>query len=239
MAEQTGGHISQGSATLAGRACFVTILWKISGSAWLELEVSKKMDGRTITGTITKRYPKVARRCLGPPLAQLLAFEALFYNACICLLAVTTSLKPDTQQWRCGASHNACACCRKPSTQPSQCGNCLLAHAYHNQSYLSETFCAAIARRELYVWAYTSNPSCQTCAGLLTEIGDCAKVSRLEFRCFRKHRTYACMTSKNRAWRIACVQKHFLYCGASLHPKYSKPCKTIGDSLNNQRLGDK
>ena len=84
MAEQTGGRISQGladSATLAGRACFVTILWKISGSAWLELEVSKKMDGRTITGMITKRYPKVARRCLGPPLAQLLAFEALFYNA--------------------------------------------------------------------------------------------------------------------------------------------------------------
>ena len=65
----------------------------------------KKKDGRTITGTITKRYPKVTRRCLGPPLAQLLAFEALFYNACICLLAVATSLKPATQQWQCGSQN--------------------------------------------------------------------------------------------------------------------------------------
>ena len=91
IVEQTGGHISQGSADLAtftGKTCFMTVLWQISSAAWLELKIFKrKKDGRTITGTIigtiSKRCPKVIRRYLGPPLAQLLAFEALIYNICL------------------------------------------------------------------------------------------------------------------------------------------------------------
>ena len=46
----------------------------------------KKRGGRTITRTITKRYSKLTRRCLGPPLTQLLALEA-YFTMLACLLA--------------------------------------------------------------------------------------------------------------------------------------------------------
>ena len=157
MAEQTGGHISQGSAdsaTFTGKTCFMTVLWQISGAAWSELKIFKrKTDGRTITGTITKRYPKVTRRCLGPPLAQLLAFEALIYNACLLSLPLWNLLR---------SSDSPKA---KPYTYFPQCmWMCLLSRAFvaaitvrgllararlYYQSYLSEAFCAAIAGREL------------------------------------------------------------------------------------------
>ena len=67
---------------------FMAGLWRCVVGA---RKFSTKKNGRTITGTITKRYSKVTRGCLGPPLAQLLAFEALFYNA-------TTFLKPAAAQ---------------------------------------------------------------------------------------------------------------------------------------------
>ena len=151
MAEQTGGHISQGSAdsaTLTVKTCFITILRQISGSALLELE----MDGRTITGTITKRYPKVARRCLGPSLAPLLAFVALFYNARVCFLA--TSLKLATQQWQCGSQNlHLPPAMHVPAVESllrshHSAGTAYSHTPYYYQSYLSETFCAAVAQRE-------------------------------------------------------------------------------------------
>ena len=205
----------------------MTVLWQISGSSWLELEISKKKkDGRTITGTITKRYPKVTRRCLGPPLTHLLVFEALFYSACICLLAVATSLihLPPTMHVPAVES-----LLRSHHSAGTACSHTLIT-IRDDQSNLSEAFCATIAGRELCL-SLNIKPCMPNLRMLADRDGKCTKVSRLEFRCFRKRRAHACMTLKNRAWRNRLRTEAFLCTGACLHPKHSKPCKTIGDSL--------